>query len=98
MIPVFNTSFQNCSSRNVSENVFTVVIFRQFEMRDYVREKFITLAASLSLLIISSFSTKVSLLVDKNLSEVNEVTVFQNITISNVFFMKNFVVVLFHSF
>ena len=67
-------------------------------MRDYVREKFITLAASLSLLIISSFSTKVSLLVDKNLSEVNEVTVFQNITISNVFFTKNFIVVLFHSF
>lgn len=75
-----------------------MVIFRQFEIRDYVREKFITLAVSLSLLIISSFSTKVSLLVDKNLSEVNEVTVFQNITTSNVFFIKNFVVVLFHSF
>ena len=52
MIFVFNNSFQNWI-RNISGNVFTVVIFRNIEIDYYVEKKvFIILAVSPLFLII----------------------------------------------
>ena len=55
------------------------------------KKVFVILAVSLSLLIILSFSIKAILSVDKNLSERNGATVFQNFFLSVTFFLLRLV-------